>query len=424
MIQKLEPLFHSKNLSEVLLQNFESARKSVANISTEVFLGASDDDLVSHVFSTVQLCPLELQEEDRTLSHSETERDVRRDPNYTVFDRSRPQLAPALEIRIKIPFLGNPTLWLCKPGSYPVYPPKAVIHSAEGDTSGVLEVVILTDPALMDEQSIAGEIESTLNVIRSHANIIKNNVQSHNNTLNNKIGEYVSERRKRLAKHENVVKLLNIPLARNVDVIAPIPLEKRVVRPVGSIPNLPDERGIARDEFEFILEIIRHVGRAFEGAPNTFAKNSEEELRDFVLAVLNIYYKGGATGEAFRRTGKTDICIVDSNRAAFVAECKLWTGKKAVSPALEQLLGYLTWRDCKAALVLFNKTVSHFTSILQQLPEQIESHPFFEASLECDQSGEWRYQLHAKEDEEHKIELHVFLFNVKPTKSITGHSLP
>ena len=79
----------------------------------------------------------------------------------------------------------------------------------------------------------------------------------------------------------------------------------------------------------------------------------EEDLRNTLLAALNSTYLGKATGETFRNNGKTDICIEADDRAAFVAECKMWTGSKAVAKAIHQLDSYLTWRDCKTALIYF-----------------------------------------------------------------------
>jgi len=86
-------------------------------------------------------------------------------------------------------------------------------------------------------------------------------------------------------------------------------------------------------------------------------------LRDILLAHLNGHYQGDATGEAFRRSGKTDIRIEDGIRAAFVAECRVWNGQKELSQAIDQLLGYLTWRDCKAAIIIFNKHNSKFSGL-------------------------------------------------------------
>ena len=36
-----------------------------------------------------------------------------------------------------------------------------------------------------------------------------------------------------------------------------------------------------------------------------------------------------------------------------MAECKIWIGQKEVEKAINQLDSYLTWRDCKTALIYF-----------------------------------------------------------------------
>jgi hypothetical protein len=92
---------------------------------------------------------------------------------------------------------------------------------------------------------------------------------------------------------------------------------------------------------------------------------------------LNIYYKGDASGETFRSSGKTDIRILADDRAAFVAECKIWKGSKTVADAIDQLLLYLTWRDCKTAIVIFNKEVAGFTNLLPKTLEALKSHERF-----------------------------------------------
>jgi hypothetical protein len=184
------------------------------------------------------------------------------------------------------------------------------------------------------------------------------------------------------------------------------------VKPLPSPPGRPAEPGIRREDYEHILEVIRHEGRSFETTPTTFAKHDEEELRDFVLAHLNGHYQGDATGETFRKHGKTDIRIEDNNRAAFVAECKVWHGAGEISEALDQLLRYLTWRDSKASLVILNKDVAGFVELQKKLEEAVRVHAFCEETIECHQPGEWRFRFRTAEDVDHKVEVHVFAFNL------------
>jgi hypothetical protein len=70
--------------------------------------------------------------------------------------------------------------------------------------------------------------------------------------------------------------------------------------------------------------------------------------------------EGTTTGETFNKAGKTDILIRHENRNVLVAELGVWSGTKAFAAKIDQMLGYLTWRDSKAALVMIvpNKNFS------------------------------------------------------------------
>ena len=89
-----------------------------------------------------------------------------------------------------------------------------------------------------------------------------------------------------------------------------------------------------------------------ERSPQTFAKLTEEEIRDFFLIQLNGHYQGNATGETFNGAGKTDILIRYKNANAFIAECKFWSGQKKMTETINQLMGYITWRDTKTAITI------------------------------------------------------------------------
>lgn len=160
--------------------------------------------------------------------------------------------------------------------------------------------------------------------------------------------------------------------------------------------------------------MIRHEGRAWEAAPKTYAVHDEEELRHIILSHLKTHFEGAATAETFRKLGKTDIHISEKDRAAFVAECKIWAGASQLNAALDQLLGYLTWRDCKAALVIFNKNVAGFTDILGKIPAALEDHPNYvrTVSAEPNDEAERRFVFQSTEDEARDVTVHVFAFNL------------
>src|SRR4029077_3780088 len=73
------------------------------------------------------------------------------------------------------------------------------------------------------------------------------------------------------------------------------------------------------------------------------------------LGAAQCAYEGDAAGETFNFQSKTDILIRKDGKNVFIAECKFWKGEKAFGETLDQLLSYLSWRDTKTAVVLFNR---------------------------------------------------------------------
>ena len=230
------------------------------------------------------------------------------------------------------------------------------------------------------------------------------------------IRKAIKARQERLKTHSGIADMLGIPLRRRdgVPAVEPIHIERTLVKPLPPPPKsrFKPEPGITDTDYDHILSVIRHEGRTFEATPHTYAVHDEEELRDIILAHLNGHYKGSATAETFRRRGKTDIRIEAADRAAFVAECKIWGGPKELTSGINQLLGYLTWRDCKAAMLIFNKHNAKFTGLLEKIPETLRSHQNFRRDLEQQGDGEWRYVFTSIEDEQRQIILHVFVFDI------------
>lgn len=104
-------------------------------------------------------------------------------------------------------------------------------------------------------------------------------------------------------------------------------------------------------EYQHILSIIETMAKTMERDPDAFRAVSEEHLRTMFLVPLNSQYEGHASGETFNYNGKTDILIRSGDRNIFIAECKYWGGPAVLTATINQLLGYLSWRDSKAAII-------------------------------------------------------------------------
>ena len=136
-----------------------------------------------------------------------------------------------------------------------------------------------------------------------------------------------------------------------------IPLVRKQIKPAPINLNLPPEQQIvlAEETYQHILSVMQNMAQVMEYSPKAFAGLGEEVLRFHFLVQLNGQYEGSATGESFNGQGKSDILIRQNNTNLFVAECKIWEGASAFTDAIDQLQRYVTWRDTKTALVVFNR---------------------------------------------------------------------
>ena len=153
------------------------------------------------------------------------------------------------------------------------------------------------------------------------------------------------------------------------------------------------------------------MSQNIERSPSTFVHMKEEQIRDLILVSLNGHYEGGATGETFNAQGKTDILIRADGRNVFIAECKFWNGPKSLITAIDQILGYLTWRDTKAALLLFCNNVD-FTNTLSSIATTVPEHPNFKRELRIISDTHARYLFRQKDDLARDLYLAVQAFHI------------
>lgn len=131
-----------------------------------------------------------------------------------------------------------------------------------------------------------------------------------------------------------------------------------------------------------INSLIYSFCSTLERTSKTYENNGKEDIRNMFLAMLNTQYSN-ATGETFSNKGKTDIYIGHYNKAAYIAECK-WKGEQVLLEAIEQLLGYTTWKDCAGTLLFFNKQNKNFKSILEKVPENLKKYSKFTRIVNID----------------------------------------
>lgn len=137
----------------------------------------------------------------------------------------------------------------------------------------------------------------------------------------------------------------------------------------------------------------------------------EEDLRQHFLVQLNGQYEGQATGETFNLSGKTDILIRAEDKNIFIAECKFWEGPESLVKAIDQLLGYSSWRDTRTALLIFNRD-RQLSTVLAKIPEVVKQHPNFRRKVEYKSETGFRFVLHHRDDVARELILTILVFEV------------
>ncbi len=339
----MEILFSQYKLHDLFQQDLAIINQKVKAISKNQFLASTNDQLIDHLYSELAFIPITLYENQMTRSEP-------KEINLPAFFNALDQeiTIPSFQMEFMIPFKGDSVIWKAEPSSSFVPKPKGRISEDIDKKSWQLFIEIAFSSS-SGETGVSTKITNELESIKRMLVASQTDIEKHNNNLRNVITQNVISRRGQLENLERVVKALNIPLHKRNDApdLNQVPLQRKVIQPLPTVPNKSPEYTISNENYEYILKVIRHEGRSYERTPKTFSMHNEEELRDILVAHLNGHYEGLANGEAFRHKGKTDICIEFENRAAFVAECKIWGGEKLLHKTIEQLLGYLTWRDCK-----------------------------------------------------------------------------
>jgi hypothetical protein len=411
----LEPnyLFVQGELQAMLNTRSSEAEWKVDAIQSTQLLRTSVEEIVDHLVNQIYVEPLKIYKDKMVHDREEIKIDIQGSPRGIIL-REGPCLIPGIKLTISLPFSGDARLWQLRPNLWSSVLPHGIVKNGS-DGIGNLDMIFeqtISEPLEQFER----ELDQNLGLIHKHLASQKEIIDQFNKNLPNIIRALIEARRKRLLIQDNLDNILKIPLKHNPNApnIQSIQIQKRIVKPLPLSPitsNKP-EWGIEERDYEDILTIIRHEGRTFEATPKTFAVHGEEGLRDIILAHLNGHYKGDASAETFRRSGKTDIRIEAKTRYAFVAECKIWKGPKTISDCIDQLLSYLTWRDCKTAIILFNKDISGFIDILQKTKTAIESHPCFKNTVFKSDQGEWRCIFRSTEDEARLLQIHIFHFNL------------
>jgi hypothetical protein len=409
----VETLFSQNDLSLVLQSQHEMLKRAVEKLGRDEILSVSETDLVQYLVSEFELRVPTLHREAMYAEEKETKIDVSRDPGRDVRGGG-PVYVPGTEVTIVVPFSGDEDLFRCRPNLFNYRPPRAVIASHA--------ISFVYRDETINPEAMKSRIDSDLRNVELWLGWQQAQISPFNEELPRFADAQVKARRNRLLAAEGAMASIGIPVRRKGDspTTFVVPDVKR--RPKITVPQprpkepFAPEPTLDSDTYDEILKIIGDMARVMEQSPHAFADLDEESLRFQFLVPLNGHFEGSASGETFNYDGKMDILIKSAGRIVFVAECKFWTGSKALAKTIDQIRGYLSWRDTKAAILLFVRN-RDFSAVLDQVVPTVEGHAGWKKTVGKTGETAFRFIFGHRDDSNREITLSVLLFPVPTTQS-------
>ncbi|WP_432937446.1 hypothetical protein ACQPXM_25090 [Kribbella sp. CA-253562] len=323
------------------------------------------------------------------------------------FERDRVYDVPASRVVIRFPISGTTEMLDYQASHFS-------IAGTYGKVSkGNVEVEVIE--RTLDAATIQSRVDRVRQDIEQRVGWANADLDSFRATAEQTIRNAYLARKERILNDRAVEESLGIPVRASTMPRPPVPARRKQVTlqvrnaQAAFVPEPVLDEAIYQD----VLQTVRAWANSLERTPGTGAKLGEEELRDLLLGNLNSYWEGAAGGELFNGSGKTDILIRNHDRNVFIAECKIWDGPKVVADALDQLLGYLVWRDSKAALIMFIRTKNPATTI-EKLHSAVEAHPRYVLTKDASNPSSRVDYIVTADDEGRRVLLAVIPVVLRP----------
>ncbi len=407
MSRRSDHLFFQGDLTATLEGHRSNLLSQVSALSPSQLLSADDAQVCEHFVAEFTVQPVALHEE--ALELIEPREIEIEEFDHTFGERYRTK---KLEFKFELPFSGDKELLKCKPSTFDFNPPR-------GEVSGN-RIVFTWLGTNREGGAVKSAVNEWLNSVKKYISWQNLQITQWNNTLPASVKQLVAARRGKLVGDRQLVDTLGFQVRRRGDQPAAytFPVQRKKVAP----PLPPTKPGaLSKPEpalemavYEDILETLAGMSVTMERCPSAFVNLDEESLRMQFLIPLNSKFQGTTSGETFNAAGKTDIMIKHGDRILFVAECKFWKGPQSLSETIDQLLGYLTWRETKAAILLFNRN-RDFSAVLAQIPGVVETHKQFVRKEGYEKTTGFRFVVRHPNDTARHLFVTILAFDVPTT---------
>lgn len=403
-------LFNNYSLRDICESKKQDLLKKIDSEQSEYLANVNINDYLEYLYSEFEMqAPII---DDNNIEIDQHEQKVER---YNEF-YTRVAYVDGVVMHILIPYTGDKNLFLANPSTYLTNFPQAGINN---------KYIVLEIGLSMSEVgtfNVIQIIQHQIDCIKRYLSFIENDLKE----FNSKIKEIAQERiNYRLENYKKICKMnssLTYKINRNPDA----PLTYKVPNIIKKFkfqkPSINSKEIIQEPEvdtkiYDDIIEVCSNMAKVMERSPSDFANMKEETIRSHFLVQLNGQFEGQATGETFNSNGKTDILIRNNNQNLFIAECKFWKGKKRYLATIDQLLGYVTYRDTKTAIFVFVKN-KDFTKVCDEIKSSTSEHSNFVKYIDSytppKYTSVFRCEFKNENDNEKHFYLTVMAFCIPP----------
>lgn len=386
-------------------------REVISQLDDDSVLNMNEDDYINYLIEENTLSVPIVHFEDVRIEPRKVLVDAEYLPRYWMAEKSVERTV----VRYIVPVEGDTDVLNCRPSTW-LLSGSGHFHISYG--SIYTDILVLEE----DAEKVKREYENRKDNLVKMLGFLEKDIKIYNNSLPGVARSLFAGRKEKIKQENSFMAGLGTPTTAQTGSLKtyavptvtkryPQPEQKQSGKNVEELTPVMDMR-----RYEQILDAIHTVGKMYESFQKVTMGMEEETLRDLFLAQIQTSFKTeSAIGEAFNKSGKTDIMVKHGDGVLFVAECKFWKGKQVLHDAISQLLSYLTWRDTKAALLIFVRDTT-MTTAINGVKENISSHENYKSTLTPKGLTWFNYKFTMPNDSDREIYLAVQLFDFNTTK--------
>lgn len=372
----------------------------------EYILGVDEEEYENFLIEKYSLEPLTIDYNSETIDEPTISKEWLEDR----FCREKYQ-AEVFNFTIRFNFTGSSVLFRVQPSTWSMTAAEIYVDEQRNTVSFSFKLY-KKDPE---------EFKRTKNDYQRRAFTNLNNTNqvatSWMNSLSGTVSSLFQQTKNKYLQENDFFAAINVKVNKDTTSVFTAPTIKKKVVPqptVSKNKEFSSEPMMAKEMYDDILKVIYDLGKSMEKKPSTYQGKDEEGIRDQFLLVLETRYDSTtATGETFNKGGKTDIILKYAKDGSnlFVAECKFWHGASEFHKAISQLFDrYLTWRDSKAALILF-VTNRDLTNVIETIKNEAVKHPYFLKLVGNRGETSFSYHFHLPQDRDKTVYFEIIAFH-------------